>query len=121
MSDKLQNVRSDGTFDIVHYTYIHGGLSLIREGSSVAPRTGRTVHRTHMHAGPTHAPRRAEHGVFFRVRIARAQLELWPPEGGHPVCAACAPTKKKEAQKMVVEKKTLSAARSDSQVVSKGA
>ena len=42
--DNHENVRSDTTFDIVHHTYIHGGLSLIHEGSSVAPRTGRTVH-----------------------------------------------------------------------------
>ena len=120
MSDRLQNVRSDITFDIVHYTYIHGGPISKSCRDSVAPRTRRTAHRTLTHAGPSHAHRRAEHGVFFRVCTAYVQLELWPPQVGPAICATCAPTRKKDSCSMLVEKKLLSAAQGARQVVSEG-
>ena len=47
-----ENVRADTTFDIVHYTYIHGGLSLNREGTaSLLARDARYIAhaRTHTH------------------------------------------------------------------------
>ena len=60
-------LRTDTTFDIVQCTYIHGGLSLEHAGTCVAPRSRRTVHRTHMHAHPSHASRHAEHASLFFV------------------------------------------------------
>ena len=74
-----------------------------------------------MHAYSSHARRRAEHAIFFRVRIARAQLEHWPPQGGPAICAACAPMKKKQSYSKADEKMTLSAAHGPSKVVSESA
>jgi hypothetical protein len=68
-------LRTDTTFDIVQHTYIHGGLSLNREGTSVAPPTRRTVQRTHTNAGPARPSRRAHSGAPLIVRRRHARLE----------------------------------------------
>ena len=85
-------------------------------GTSAAPPTRRTAHRTRMHAGPSHAPHRAEHGVFFRVQIARVQLERRPPQGDLAIGATHTPTRKKESYSKADEKLTLSAAQGASKV-----
>ena len=122
MGPRLHNIRSDITFDIVQHTYIHGGLSLNREGTaSLLARDARNIaHFTH--AGSSHASRgRAEHGAFFPCAAVLVELEREPDEGFR-ASPAWSPSKGEEAKESeVVEKKTLSAAQGASQVVSEGA
>ena len=84
-------LRMDTIFDIVQHTYIHGGSSLKREGTSVAPPTRRTAHRTRTHAGPSHAPRHAEHAALLFCAGVLVELEREPDEG-FPASPAWSPS-----------------------------
>ena len=81
-----QSPKTFGTDTLRHRTlmYIHGGLSLYREGTSVAPPTRRTVHRTRTHAGPSHARRHAEHGALFFCAAVLVEVEREPVEVFRP-------------------------------------
>ena len=93
-------------------------LSLEREGSSVAPPTRRTAHRTRTQAGPSHAPRHAEHADLFLCAAVVVELEREPDEG-YPVSPAWSPSIGEEAKESEVDaKKPLSAAQGASKVVS---
>ena len=101
--------------------YIHGGLSLIHAGTSVAPRTRRSVHGTHMHAGPSHARRCADAGVFFRCAVALRRPEREPVEG-FPAAPAWSPSFGEEAKDSKgVAKMTLSARQGAARAVSERA
>ena len=73
-----------------------------------------------MHADPSHAPRHAEHAALFFCAGVLVELEREPDEG-FPASPAWSPSIGAEAKgSKVVGKKSLSAARGESKVVSEG-
>ena len=98
--------------------YIHGGLSLQHAGTSVAPRTRRTAHRTRTHAGPSHARRCADDDDVFFCAAVLVELEREPVEGS-PASPTWSPSTGAEAKKSeVVAKVTLSTGQGAARAVS---
>ena len=88
---------------------------------SVAPPTQRTAHRTCTHAGPPHARRCADAGVFCFCAAVQVQLEREPVEG-LPASPAWSLSFGEEAKDSKVDAKmTLSARQGAARAVSERA